>query len=101
MQHLKALDLDLTKARGLFTLLDLTGDGTVAVDEFVSTLMRLQGAAKAVDLQTIIYENKRQMAHMVQFMKSVQWQLQMHSAQLGIEQADLNNDAPESSKRSL
>jgi len=84
IEHLKTLGLDLTEAKGLFTLLDFTGSGNVAIDEFVNTLMRLQGNAKGVDLATIIYENKRMMARISQLMRYVHCKFDLLTAHFGI-----------------
>jgi len=43
----------------------------VSINEFVNTLLRLKGQAKALDLATLIYENKRIMGQMARFMKYV------------------------------
>jgi len=83
-QHLATLGLDLQEAHGLFRLLDLTGSGEVAIDEFVNTLLRLKGSAKALDLATLIYENKKIMAQMTLFMKFVQSQFDAQNLHFGI-----------------
>merc|ERR1719491_1999375 len=53
------LDMDISEARGLFTLLDTDCSGEVDAEEFVMGCLRLQGAAKAIDLATLMYFNKR------------------------------------------
>jgi len=70
-RHLSLLGIDVYEAHGLFTLLDITGTGEVSINEFVNTLLRLKGQAKALDLATLIYENKRIMGQMARFMKYV------------------------------
>lgn len=60
VQHyLKFMELDVQEARGLFQLLDVDESGYVSVDEFVIGMMRLKGAAKGVDVATLMYENKK------------------------------------------
>merc|ERR1712023_172002 len=51
--------IDVAEAKGIFNLLDLDKSGSVTIEEFVFGLMRIKGAAKAVDTATLIYENKR------------------------------------------
>lgn len=43
---------------GIFQLLD-DGSGIVSIDEFVMGFLRLKGNAKAVDLVTLMYENRK------------------------------------------
>jgi hypothetical protein len=56
---LDTMGITLSEATGLFALLDSGGDGTVDVHEFVSGCVRLKGDAKAVDMVTLIFENKK------------------------------------------
>merc|ERR1711972_972244 len=58
--YLSSLDIEHSEARGLFTLLDTDGSGDVTVEEFVAGCLRLKGAATAVDMVTLLYENKKQ-----------------------------------------
>jgi len=88
MRHLNTLGLDMQEAHGLFTLLDLSGSGEVSIDEFVNTLMRLKGSAKALDLATLIYENKRIMVKMSGFMRYVRAQFESIKDHLGFEDAE-------------
>merc|ERR1719386_624220 len=53
------LQIDVTEAKGLFQLLDIDESGEVGIEEFVMGCMRLKGAAKSIDLATMLYENKR------------------------------------------
>jgi len=55
---LNALGIDGTEARGLFQLLD-DDSGTVSIHEFVTGVLRLKGSAKAVDMLTLMYENRK------------------------------------------
>jgi len=58
-QYFKAVDLDMSEARGLFKLLDLDESGSISVDEFVMGCLRLRGNAKAIDLATLMFENRK------------------------------------------
>merc|ERR1712194_991557 len=59
VKHLRVLELDIREVEGLFQLLDIDDHNVVVIDEFVIQLMRLKGGAKGIDLQTVLYENKR------------------------------------------
>merc|ERR1719362_331855 len=59
LAYLSAIGIDSTEARGIFTLLDDDSSGTVSVDEFVTGFLRLKGSAKAVDMVTLMYENRK------------------------------------------
>lgn len=68
---LKALGLDICQARSLFQLLDMDRSGEVDLNEFVNGFMRLRGAAKGVDVATVMYENKRLFHRLKDFMKEM------------------------------
>jgi hypothetical protein len=55
----KLLDIDPSEASGLFRLLDTERSGEIDAEEFVMGCLRLQGSAKAIDLATLTYFNKR------------------------------------------
>jgi len=57
--YFHAIGVDTTEAMGLFQLLDDDGSGTVSIDEFVTGFLRLKGSAKAVDMVTLMYENRK------------------------------------------
>jgi len=61
LAHLHSMGLETVEARGLFKLLDLDNSNSVNIDELISGCLRLKGQARAVDVATIIYENKRMM----------------------------------------
>jgi len=57
--HLASLGVNTGEAEGLFRLLDLDESGVVSLEEFLYGCMRLKGEAKAVDVATLMYENKK------------------------------------------
>lgn len=57
--YFNAIGVDTTEAMGLFQLLDDDDSGTVSIDEFVTGFLRLKGSAKAVDMVTLMYENRK------------------------------------------
>lgn len=65
--HMRALGLEIHEARGLFTLLDMDHCGDVFIDEFVTGCMRLKGNAKTLDMQMLMYENKRMFGKLMAF----------------------------------
>merc|ERR1712113_1212929 len=67
--YFRSIDLDLSEAKGLFSLLDLDENGTVESEEFIMGCLRLRGQAKAIDLASLTYEMRqrhRQMTALVQ-----------------------------------
>lgn len=67
----KLLDIDPSEAKGLFTLLDTDGSDEIDLEEFVMGCLRLQGTAKAIDLATLMYFNKRMATWWQERMRSV------------------------------
>merc|ERR1719195_342799 len=57
--YLSAIGIDPSEAQGLFKLLDDDGSGSVSIDEFITGFLRLKGGAKAVDMVTLLYENRK------------------------------------------
>merc|ERR1711953_994649 len=57
--YLSSLELDASQARALFVLLDVDESGEVCVDEFVKGCMRLQGSARSMDVNMLLYENEK------------------------------------------
>eukprot|EP00928_Gymnodinium_smaydae_P069953 TRINITY_DN538_c0_g1_i4.p1 TRINITY_DN538_c0_g1~~TRINITY_DN538_c0_g1_i4.p1 ORF type:complete len:758 (-),score=146.96 TRINITY_DN538_c0_g1_i4:2328-4601(-) len=55
-EFFRAIDVDLSEAKGLFHLLDLDGSGNISAEEFLNGALRLRGAAKALDLALLIQE---------------------------------------------
>lgn len=51
--HLATLDLDVTQARALYTLVDINRSNCVAIEDFVQGCQRLKGTAKAIDLSML------------------------------------------------
>jgi len=55
----KVMDVDPSEARGLFVLMDTANAGEVSVEEFMQGCLRLRGPARAIDLATVMYYNRR------------------------------------------
>eukprot|EP00416_Gambierdiscus_australes_P024015 CAMPEP_0171072198 /NCGR_PEP_ID=MMETSP0766_2-20121228/10719_1 /TAXON_ID=439317 /ORGANISM="Gambierdiscus australes, Strain CAWD 149" /LENGTH=585 /DNA_ID=CAMNT_0011528767 /DNA_START=15 /DNA_END=1772 /DNA_ORIENTATION=+ len=54
-----ALDLDVTRAKDVFSLMDTDGSGSIEIAEFVVGIMRLKGLAKTVDIHSLMNETAR------------------------------------------
>mmetsp|Transcript_97341 Transcript_97341/g.153380 ORF Transcript_97341/g.153380 Transcript_97341/m.153380 type:complete len:348 (+) Transcript_97341:3-1046(+) len=72
--HLASLGIDAASAEGLFRLLDMDNSGTITPEEFLVGCMRVKGNAKAVDIVTLMYENKRVVERSCKFMQYVEKQ---------------------------
>lgn len=59
LKEWKAIGVQAEDAKYLFRLLDLDGCGDVAFDEFLGGCLRLSGAAKAVDVLTVMQETRK------------------------------------------
>mmetsp|Transcript_45788 Transcript_45788/g.74415 ORF Transcript_45788/g.74415 Transcript_45788/m.74415 type:complete len:673 (-) Transcript_45788:8-2026(-) len=59
--YFSVLELDVTKAAQVFRLLDVDGSNEIEIDEFVVGCMRLKGLAKGVDMESLMFENKKLM----------------------------------------
>lgn len=55
---LSVLELEVHEVDGLFHLLD-NGDGSISFEEFIGGVVRLKGAARSVDVMTMLYENQK------------------------------------------
>lgn len=59
--YFSILDIDVTDSNYLFDMLDLDRSGEVDMEEFVSGCLRLKGAAKSIDIHTLMFEIKLMM----------------------------------------
>merc|ERR1719440_1645900 len=79
--YFKSVDLDPSEARSLFKLMDADQSGTVEAEEFVMGCLRLRGTAKAIDLATLMYENRRWFHRFEKLLKKLrQQEKQIHAA---------------------
>lgn len=58
-QYFRLIDVEIQEATELFKLLDLDRSGEVDYEEFLNGCLRLRGNAKAIDLVTLLLENRR------------------------------------------
>lgn len=58
-EYLDALEIDISHAGKLFTLLDQDGDGMVDLREFVEGMCKLKGEAKSSDIQVLMMQVNR------------------------------------------
>merc|ERR1712019_257670 len=89
--YLKTLDVTVSDAQGVFKLLDVTGSGEVSIDEFVLSLMRFQGSARAVDVATLLYEGKRNEARWNAYMDYIEEQFDAVKKRLHIDTSKVGN----------
>merc|ERR1712019_300293 len=83
--YLKTLDVTVADAQGVFNLLDVNGTGEVNIDEFVLSLMRFQGSARAVDVATLLYEGKRNEARWNAYMDYIEEQFDVVKKRLHVD----------------
>jgi len=67
--YFRALELDVSQAQTVFKLLDRDGGGEVSLDEFLAGCLRLKGQAKSLDLNVLIYEQRRMFSMLAQFIR--------------------------------
>merc|ERR1719253_816749 len=76
------LDIDVSKTKDLFHLIDTDASHEVDLEEFVMSCMKLQGAAKAVDLEAMLQNNKKLVVNctnrMDDMVKEIKGQLSLH-----------------------
>eukprot|EP00931_Biecheleriopsis_adriatica_P104276 TRINITY_DN78964_c0_g1_i1.p1 TRINITY_DN78964_c0_g1~~TRINITY_DN78964_c0_g1_i1.p1 ORF type:complete len:638 (+),score=135.87 TRINITY_DN78964_c0_g1_i1:66-1979(+) len=58
-KYLSSLDIDESEAQGLFLLLDTDESGAIDSEEFIQGIIKLRGPARAIDVSTLMYTNKR------------------------------------------
>merc|ERR1712032_1508758 len=66
--YFQALELDVSQAHKLFTLLDADNSDQVGLHEFLEGCMRLKGQAKSIDVNMLLYESERVFQLMCDFM---------------------------------
>merc|ERR1711988_1189019 len=91
MAYLKTLDVTVSDAQGVFKLLDVKGTGEVNIDEFVLSLMRFQGSARAVDVATLLYEGKRNEARWNAYMDYIEEQFDVVKKRLRIDSSKVDD----------
>jgi len=69
--YFAAMELDVSDAKQLFTLLDNDGSNTIEIREFIEGCSRLKGGAKSMDLLTLMEDNKHSMGQIGLFMNFV------------------------------
>lgn len=79
--YFRSLELDVSQAHLVFKLLDGDGSNEVNLEEFLQGCMRLRGPARSLDMNVLLYENKRLHSKMESFMKMVSTQLQRPKAE--------------------
>jgi len=70
--YFQTLELDISQAHVLFTLLDSDESNEVAIDEFVDGCMRLKGQARSIDVNFLLYEIDKTLLKVESFAISVE-----------------------------
>merc|ERR1712187_615589 len=70
-----ALGLDVSHASEVFSLMDVDGGGALEIDEFVIGCMQLKGGARAVDMESLMRENRRLMKRWMASTQSIRNQV--------------------------
>merc|ERR1712192_24884 len=83
VRWLSQLGLEVSEVQGLFNLLD-DGDGKITFDELLSGIFRLRGEARAVDLATLLFENKKIHSKLA----DIKRELQLQSKELLVDLVD-------------
>merc|ERR1719369_1291386 len=58
-EFLKSVDVDMSEARCLFEVMDMSGTGSIDFEEFLSACLHLQGPARALDLMLLTRDSRR------------------------------------------
>lgn len=72
VEFFKAIDVDESEARGIFSLLDADDSGQIDLDEFLNGCLGLHGPAKALHLSTLMYETRLMSKHQVSSLKRLE-----------------------------
>eukprot|EP00931_Biecheleriopsis_adriatica_P003759 TRINITY_DN105529_c0_g1_i1.p1 TRINITY_DN105529_c0_g1~~TRINITY_DN105529_c0_g1_i1.p1 ORF type:complete len:584 (+),score=82.80 TRINITY_DN105529_c0_g1_i1:89-1840(+) len=89
----RSIDVDVHEAESLFEILDVSGDGVIDCDEFISGCLRLQGQARALDLILMTLDNRRGFEHTAFQLSAIQASVQKIQQQMGMAQDDAKTSA--------
>lgn len=73
--YLAAMGVEVDDAWSMFKLIDADESGSIDVDEFVNGVIRLQGNAKSVDMQTMLDSQRWMARRLANFMGEMEAQL--------------------------
>lgn len=65
----RSINIDTAEASTLFQLLDIEETGNISLCDFYDGCMRIRGAAKAIDMVTVLYESRRSTQRIVRLLK--------------------------------
>lgn len=81
--YLSTLELDISEAQVLFRLLDSENTDEVSIDYFVWGCMRFKGAAKSIDMCTLLFEHRQQKRMLTDALMVIEQHLQHVALTLG------------------
>lgn len=73
--HFSSLGLDISQATALFALLDKDNSNEIGIDEFVEGCMKLKGEAKSLDVNMLLFEQRKMMYNWGMFMEYLDQEL--------------------------
>eukprot|EP00928_Gymnodinium_smaydae_P006453 TRINITY_DN12289_c0_g1_i1.p1 TRINITY_DN12289_c0_g1~~TRINITY_DN12289_c0_g1_i1.p1 ORF type:complete len:659 (+),score=114.32 TRINITY_DN12289_c0_g1_i1:162-2138(+) len=83
--YFQTLDLDLSQAHVLFTLLDTDDSDEIAVSEFVDGCLRLKGGARSIDVNMLLLQVEKMIFKLIEFSECVDARFDHIYEQLGFE----------------
>jgi len=70
--YFASLDIEVSQATDLFSLLDVDDSGNIALEEFLGGCMRLRGSASSMDVNLTLWEIEKLMCKVCAFSKDVE-----------------------------
>jgi hypothetical protein len=103
IDYFKAIDMDTSEARGLFTLLDYDGSGTIDANEFLTGCLKIRGPAKALDLLTLSRETRKIFQSFISHMQGIDGMLHgilsLQERQARLQEVDSASGSPAAGHR--
>merc|ERR1711957_339785 len=69
--YFKAIEVDTSEAKGVFSLLDMNNNGHIDTEDFLSGCLRLRGPAKSMDLLLLTQETRRMISKQFNMLKAL------------------------------
>jgi len=70
--YFASLDIEVSQASDLFSLLDVDDSGDISLEEFLDGCMRLHGSASSMDVNLLLWEIEKLMCKVCAFSKDVE-----------------------------
>lgn len=82
--YFSSLDLDVSRLKTFFQLLDADDSNQISIDEFVGGCMHLKGTAQTIDVHMLLYETEKMMCKMQDFNHMVESRFSILEEALGV-----------------